>query len=100
MTLAPRLALITIAGTLALLGLAIMFCGTNLSSGEHEDRANRWVLIAFVVLGVLDAWLPAYTDRKGLWTIDGVHRWRRAAAMAGVCPRPSVQWTGRDPARA
>jgi protein-S-isoprenylcysteine O-methyltransferase Ste14 len=42
----------------------------------REDRGNRWVLIAFLLLGLLDAYLPAYTDRKELWTIDGdTTRW-------------------------
>ncbi len=29
------------------------------------------MLIAFGVLGLLGAWLPAYTDRKEFWTLDG-----------------------------
>ena len=37
----------------------------------REDRGNRWVLAAFAVLGLLGAYLPAYTDRKGFWTLDG-----------------------------
>lgn len=100
MTLSPRLALITIVATLVFLGLAVLgwggfaaffahparialaialfvltgaalFSGGNLSSGEREDRANRWVLVSFVLIGLLDAYLPAYTDRKGFWTLDG-----------------------------
>jgi protein-S-isoprenylcysteine O-methyltransferase Ste14 len=101
----PRLALITIAATLAFLGLAVLgqggftaffshpalvavavitfvlagvglFSSGNLSPGEREDRGNRWVLIAFGVLSVLAAYLPAYTDRTGFWTLDGdVIRW-------------------------
>jgi len=52
------------------------FAGGNLSPGVREDRGNRWVLIAFSLLGLLDAYLPAYTDRKELWTIDGdTTRW-------------------------
>ena len=94
MTPAPRLALATILGTLAYLGLAILgwggftaffshsalialtivvfvlsgvalFSSGNLSPGEREDRANRWVLAAFLLIGLLAAYLPAYTDRKG-----------------------------------
>jgi protein-S-isoprenylcysteine O-methyltransferase Ste14 len=100
MTPAPRLALITILATLAFLGLAILgwggftaffshpalvaltiavfvlsgvalFSSGNLSPGEREDRANRWVLIAFFLIGLLAAYLPAYTDRKGFWTLNG-----------------------------
>jgi len=100
MTPTPRLALFTIAATLAYLGLAILgwggfaaffshpalialtvalcvmsgmalFSEGNLSSGEREDRANRWVIVAFSLIGVLAAYLPAYTDRKGFWILDG-----------------------------
>ena len=100
MTAAPRLAAFTIVGTLVYLGLAVLgwggfaaffahparialaialfvmagvalFCGGNLSPGEREDRANRWVLVAFALIGLLAAYLPAYTDRKEFWTLDG-----------------------------
>ncbi|HET7882995.1 MAG TPA: isoprenylcysteine carboxylmethyltransferase family protein [Acetobacteraceae bacterium] len=100
MTLTPRLTVFTLVSVLVFLGLAILgwggfaaffvhpaltavvvitvlqtifalFSGANLSSGEREDRANRWVLAALGVLGLLGAWLPAYTDRRDLWTIDG-----------------------------
>jgi protein-S-isoprenylcysteine O-methyltransferase Ste14 len=37
----------------------------------REDRGNRWVLAAFGVIGILLAYLPAYTDRKDFWTLDG-----------------------------
>jgi protein-S-isoprenylcysteine O-methyltransferase Ste14 len=55
---------------LALSGAALFSRG-NLSPGEREDWANRWVLAAFGVIGVLSAYLPAYTDRKELWILDG-----------------------------
>jgi protein-S-isoprenylcysteine O-methyltransferase Ste14 len=96
----PRLMLITVPATLAYLGLAILgwvgfatffshpsliappiillvlsgvavFSGGNLSSGVREDRANRWVIIAFGLIGLFDAYLPAYTDRKEFWSLDG-----------------------------
>lgn len=42
----------------------------------REDRGNRWVIVAFALIGLLDAFLPAYTDRKEFWTIDGdIIRW-------------------------
>jgi hypothetical protein len=95
-----RLASITIVGTLAYLGLAILgwggfaaffshpalialaivlfalsgvalFSDGNLTPGVREDRANRWVIVAFGLIGVLTAYLPAYTDRKGFWILDG-----------------------------
>jgi protein-S-isoprenylcysteine O-methyltransferase Ste14 len=100
MTPNPKLAVFTVAATLAYLGLAILgwggfaaffshparialtvvtlalagaalFTGGNLSPGEREDRGNRWVLAAFGLIGLLAAYLPAYTERKGIWTIDG-----------------------------
>jgi protein-S-isoprenylcysteine O-methyltransferase Ste14 len=64
-------ALIALAFALfALSGLAL-FAGGNLSSGVREDRGNRWVLVAFALIGLLDAFLPAWTDRKEFWTLDG-----------------------------
>jgi protein-S-isoprenylcysteine O-methyltransferase Ste14 len=50
---------------------AAFFAGGNISSGEREDRGNRWVLAAFGILGLLGAYLPAYTDRKDFWVIGG-----------------------------
>src|SRR5215470_10728560 len=96
----PKVAFITVVATLAYLGLAILgwgsfaaffshpalialtvvgfvltgvalFSGGNLSPGEREDRGNRWVLVAFALIGLLSAYLPAYTDRKGFWVLDG-----------------------------
>jgi protein-S-isoprenylcysteine O-methyltransferase Ste14 len=57
-------------GSFALAGVA-SFSSGSLSSGEREDRGNRWVIVAFGLVGLLDGYLPAYTDRNGLWTIDG-----------------------------
>ena len=96
----PRLMLITIIATLAYLGLAILgwggfaaffshpslialaitllvlsgvavFSGGNLSPGLREDRGNHWVIAAFGLIGLRDAYLPAYTDQKEFWTLDG-----------------------------
>jgi protein-S-isoprenylcysteine O-methyltransferase Ste14 len=64
-------ALIALAVAVFVMAGASFFAGGNLSPGVREDRGNRWVLIAFSLLGLLDAYLPAYTDRKELWTIDG-----------------------------
>src|SRR4030095_10758724 len=50
---------------------AAFFAGGNLSPGVREARGNRWVIAVFAVIGFLNAYLPAYTDRKELWTIDG-----------------------------
>jgi protein-S-isoprenylcysteine O-methyltransferase Ste14 len=96
----PKLTVVTLAGALAYLGLAVLgwggfapffshparialvvttlamsvaalFSGGNLSPGEREDRGNRWVLAAFGAIGLLQAYLPAYTDRTDFWTVDG-----------------------------
>ena len=96
----PKLAVFAVAGSLVHLGLAILgwggmeaffshppfivlvialaamtvaalFTSANISPGEREDRGNRWVLSAFGFLGLLSSWLPAYTDRKEFWTLDG-----------------------------
>ena len=63
--------LIALAGVTAAFVVAAQFSPGNLSSGEREDRSNRWVLAAFGVIGLLAAWLPAYTDRIDFLTIDG-----------------------------
>jgi protein-S-isoprenylcysteine O-methyltransferase Ste14 len=51
--------------------LAGTFSSGNLSPGERKDRGNRWVIVAFGLIGLLSAYLPAYTDRKDIWTLDG-----------------------------
>lgn len=56
--------------TIVLCVLAV-FSGGRLSSGEKEDRGNRWVLGAFGVIALLMAFFSAYTDRIGFWTLDG-----------------------------
>lgn len=112
MRLTPGLAFLAIAATLAYLGLAVLgwggfaaffshparialaaitfalsgaalFTGANLSPGEREDRANRWIFIPLAVVALLAAYLPAYTDRHGLWTLDGdAARWLGVALYA------------------
>jgi protein-S-isoprenylcysteine O-methyltransferase Ste14 len=77
----PLIALLVVT---LLMVVAAMFTSGNLSSGEREDRGNRWVLVAFGAIGLLSAWLPAYTDRKEFWTIDGgVVRWLGVVLYAG-----------------
>jgi protein-S-isoprenylcysteine O-methyltransferase Ste14 len=65
----PALTAVTII-VFVLAGAGLLSRG-NLSSGEREDRSNRWVLVAFAVIGLLSAYLPAFTDRIGFWTLDG-----------------------------
>ena len=64
-------ALIALAVATAVLAGASLFAGGSLSPGVREDRGNRWVLVAFALIGLLDAYLPAYADRNEFWTIDG-----------------------------
>lgn len=56
--------------TVALMCVA-PFTSGNVSPGEEEDRGNRWVLGAFSLIALVNAWLPAYTDRIDFWTLDG-----------------------------
>lgn len=75
-----RTALVVV--TLAL-GVASLFVGGNLSSGIREDRSNRWVILAFLIIGLLGAYLPAWADREKLWTLDGdAIRWLGVALVA------------------
>ena len=76
--------------TLAIVTFAIamvaMFAGGNLSAGVREDRGNRWVLAAFAVLGILDGFLPAYWDRRGIWVVGSeAIRWWGVAIFAVGC---------------
>src|SRR6202011_5776307 len=64
-------ALIALSIALSVLAGASLFAGGNLSPGVREDRGNRWVIVAFALIGLLNAYLPAYADRRKLWTIDG-----------------------------
>lgn len=66
------------------MAVAAIFSGGNISTGEREDRGNRWVLVAFSVLGLLAGYLPALTDRLDLWTLDGeTVRWIGMALFIG-----------------
>jgi protein-S-isoprenylcysteine O-methyltransferase Ste14 len=63
-------ALIALVAVLFALSILSFFAGGNLSAGVREARGNRWVIPVFVIIGFLNAYLPAYTDRRELWTID------------------------------
>src|SRR5271165_3610039 len=100
MKVSPKLALFTILMTAAYIGLAILgwggvtayfanparivltailfalaiialFTAGNVSSGEREDKSNRWVLAVFAGLGILAGYVPPLTDRYDFWTVDG-----------------------------
>ncbi|HXO18281.1 MAG TPA: isoprenylcysteine carboxylmethyltransferase family protein [Candidatus Dormibacteraeota bacterium] len=67
---------------LALTGSAL-FAGGNVSPGIREDRGNRWVVGVVLLVGLLGAFLPAWTDRIGFWTIDGeATRWLGVVLVA------------------
>lgn len=56
---------------IVVLSVASLFSGGNLSPGECEDRGNRWIFAPLALIGVLGAYLPAYTDRLDVLTLDG-----------------------------
>jgi protein-S-isoprenylcysteine O-methyltransferase Ste14 len=63
--------LVALAISTIALTIVALFSAGNLSSGEQEDRGNRWVFIAFTVVALLMAYLPAYDDRAGFLVFDG-----------------------------
>jgi len=72
------LALVTLA-----LAVAAAFSQGHLGAGVREDRGNRWVIAVFGVIGLLNAFLPAYTDRLDILTIGGeALRWIGVLAYA------------------
>ena len=108
--------LIALAIILLVLSGVAVFGGGNLSPVVREDRGNRWVTAAFGLIGLLDAYLPAYTDRKEFWTLDGdAIRWlgvvlfaaggalriwpvfvlgRRFSGLVAIQPRHTLVTTG------
>src|SRR6266478_1422789 len=76
-------ALTALALVTFVLSAAAYFAGGNLSTGVREDRANRWVIAAFAVIGLLFAYFPAWTDRHELdhrrrcRSVDWSHSLRR-----------------------
>ena len=80
-------ALVALVVVTLLLCIASLFTNANVSSGVREDRGNRWVFVAFMLLGILLGILPAWTDRLDFWTIDGdTARWTGVVlyALGGV----------------
>jgi protein-S-isoprenylcysteine O-methyltransferase Ste14 len=76
-----RVALVVVTAAMVVAGL---LSSANLSTGEREDRSNRWIFGALGLVGLLAAWLPAYTDRKEFWVLDGdAVRWLGVALYAG-----------------
>jgi hypothetical protein len=66
----------------AALSVAAIASPGNLSSGERE---NRRVVGAVGLIGLLDGYLPAHSDRRELWTLDGdAVRWFGLALFTAV----------------
>jgi protein-S-isoprenylcysteine O-methyltransferase Ste14 len=64
-------ALVALAAATGAMVVVAYIAGGNVSPGIREDRSNRWVVGAFAVIGLLNGFFPAYTDRIEFWTIDG-----------------------------
>jgi protein-S-isoprenylcysteine O-methyltransferase Ste14 len=65
----PPLIAVTVV-TIAL-GFAALFSEGHVGPGVKEDRSNRWLVAALTALAVIDAYLPAYTDRIDFLTFGG-----------------------------
>lgn len=75
--------LVALAVATLMMAVASVFTSAGVSRGMREDRSNRWVLAATVSLTILQAYLPAYTDRHDVWTIGGdAVRWTGVALFA------------------
>ena len=80
------------------LGVAALFTEGHIGSGVREDRSNRWVIVAFTILGIALAILPALSDRYGVLTFGGEGvRWFGVAigAAGGVLRLAPVFVLGR-----
>ena len=64
----PLIAVSVVTIALGVLGL---FSEAHIGSGVREDRSNRWVVAVLGVLGIIDGYLPAYTDRIDFLTFGG-----------------------------
>lgn len=90
--------LVALTGVTIALGIAAMFTQGHIGSGVREDRSNRWVLMAFTVLGLALAYVPALCDRLDVLTFGGdVVRWLGVAiyAAGGVLRLAPVFVLGR-----
>lgn len=91
-------ALIALAVASYAMAAVAAFTEGTLSRGVREDRANRWVLIAFGLIGVADGYLPAWSDGAGFWVIGGhAVRWIGIAVyvLGGVLRMAPVFVLGR-----
>lgn len=66
--------------SIGLVIVAMFSSSSGLSSGQQEDRNNRWVLAAFTGLAIAATYFSSLTDRIGFWTLDGnTMRWTGVA---------------------
>jgi protein-S-isoprenylcysteine O-methyltransferase Ste14 len=69
-------ALVALAATVVVLSGVALFSQGTLSSGVREDRSNRWVIPTLLSIGVLGAYVPAWTDAWNIWNLHGeLVRW-------------------------
>jgi protein-S-isoprenylcysteine O-methyltransferase Ste14 len=75
---------IALTAVLFALSIVALFAGGNVSPGEREDRGNRWIIWAVTLIGLVDAYVPAWTDRLDFWALDGdIVRWFGVALCVG-----------------
>ena len=76
-------AMIALTCVFVVLCVLAYFAGGNVSPGVREDRRNRWVIWFLLIVGLIDAYVPAWCDRNGFWTIDGeTTRWAGVVLIA------------------
>jgi protein-S-isoprenylcysteine O-methyltransferase Ste14 len=76
-------ALVALALVLGVLAVAAFFAGGNVSPGVREDRGNRWVIPVFAAIGVATGFLSPWADRAGILVLDGeAVRWLGVALFA------------------
>ncbi len=70
----------------ALATIAVAFTSATAEGFRRPDAHGRWILLPVLVFSLLLAWLPAETDRRDLWTMDGdVVRWLGLVLLAAGC---------------
>jgi protein-S-isoprenylcysteine O-methyltransferase Ste14 len=76
-------ALTALAIIMLVSAIVSLFSSAGLSTGIKEDRANRWVFIPIVILSLLHAYIPPYTDRVNIWSLDSqTVRWFGVVLLA------------------
>ena len=69
--------------------VVMLFSGCNLEGFKRPNAHDRWILAPFSLLAVMLAWLPAYTDSRNLWSMDGdtVRYFGLALLLVGIVLR-------------